>query len=241
MLYKEMKMNTDQQKTSALLRNYRKILSILLIGLAFFHMLVSAFQYVIKLRVFIKAESIALLVIAGLSIIYFGILRFHESGWKAEIRPFLSRMITYEQIYLLFIAVWFVISCLVNQRTFGNNIFTKNRWGILDTFITAIAIFPTAAMLRDKAGKIIEWALLVLLFCYSSFTIYGLWHVFHLDFIKMPSDYKIMIRKSPMALQLCAHYNITAEIACSSRCAIANRPLFRPILRSVARLCLNLR
>ncbi len=202
-----------QNNIPAFFSIYQSVLYVLLIGLSFSHMLVSAFRYVIDMKVIVKPETVFALIIAGLTVIYLIISKIHDFSYPDKIRPLFSRIFTYEQLSLLFIAVWFAISFQINQKRFANNLYFKNQWELLHFFIIALVIFPIAAMLRNNARKIIEWQLMAVLFCYSCFTIYGLWHIFRLDSVRMPSGNKISILNDPMALQLSSHYNTTAEFA----------------------------
>lgn len=198
----------------AFLKAYESILTVLTVGLALFHLLAAAFQYVFNMKTVNRGEPIAALIIAGL-VLFDGILSalFCRENLK-RIRAMAARTVCYEQIFLLLLGGWFIVSCSVNSRITGMNLFKRNSRDIFDVLLSALLIFPLGAVMpKKKAEKIMDLLFAPVLLGYSAFTAYALWQVFRLHPVKMPSGNTIAIRDGVLAIQFGCHYNMTASIS----------------------------
>ena len=209
--------DTGRQKSLSgykLLKSYEAGMTILFVALAVFHVMVSAFRYIIVWNPLKAYEYTAARTLAYAGLIYLLIsLLFFPWNLK-RIRDFLRRMTTLEQIFLFAFAGWFWLSVQINRSLPRPGFNRLNDWYAFDVLINAAVLFPLAKILCAKrAQKVIELILLLLLAAYSAFTIYGLWHLFHRNVVKVPSGDSISMIKDPYALRLACHYNITGAMA----------------------------
>ena len=209
--------DTDRHKKLPgyqLLKFYETGMTILFVGLAFFHVLISTFRYIIIWEPLKPYEyGIAkTLFFAGILYLLISCL-FYK--WNLErIRAFLRRMISREHIFLLVFTGWFVLSVRINKSLHRPGFNKWNDWYAFDVLINTAVLFPLAKILCEKwAEKVIEWLLLLILAAYSAFTGYGIWQVLHRNVVQVPFDGYISMRQSPYALELGCHYNITGAMA----------------------------
>ena len=208
---------TDRQESLPgykLLKSFETSVTILLVALAVFHVMVSAFQYVILWKPLRVYEYMAAGILAFAVVLYLLISLLFYSWNLERIRAFLRRMTSWEQIFLLVFTGWFGVSCLINKSLPRPGYTNMNTWYAFDVLINAAVLFPLAKILCSKrAQKVIEWIILLILAAYSAFTIYGLWHLFHRNTVKVPYGSSIFMNKDPYALRLACHYNITGIMA----------------------------
>lgn len=200
-----------RRQDPVILKKTETVLSALLIGTAFLHIWTEALQYVFNIKKIERIEFAAAVSIAAIVIFYGIVSAIHYPGNLKKVRACFVRMRSYEQVFLMFFAVWFVVSCLVNRKLSGDDFYLKmNLWQIFDAFVNAFVLFPLAKVLpKNKSRQIIECGMLIVLISYSLFSVYALWHFFHRNFIVLPSGRTLSIYEEFIAVQFGCHYNLT--------------------------------
>ena len=192
------------------LKGYETVLRGLLTGFGIFHLFVSLFRYVIPWESLKTFEYITAAVLFSAALVYVIIsLLFHR--WNAAgIRDFFTRTHSPEQVLLLGCVCCFAVSFFVNRAKSGPAPDRMNAWSLFDAFVNAALFFPfTKISPGRKSRGIVNGILLLLLFPYSAFTVYGLWHALQLSFPVLPSGMYVFLDRSVVGLWLGAHYNIT--------------------------------
>ena len=206
------KIPEQQTDESAFLKTYEKVFTAFLVLITVFHMVCAALACVINMETIKRIEpNIPYVLAAGL--LFYIIISAVRYPWNLKrIRAFISRMFTYEQIYFIILWIWFIISIQVNHNVYNKNYYSNNRWNLYDLFFNALILLPLAKLLcREKAKKIIERVLFIVLIAYSGFTFYILPQMFQLNRVVMPSGYAFYVQEKPMAFRWGMHYNLTAS------------------------------
>ena len=108
----------QEQKTGgfSFLNAYEKVFSGFLVFIAAFHLVCAALQYAINME-FIKLMEPKTAWVLAAGVIFYIIISVIRYPWNLKrIRNFFSRMCTYEQIYLIFVGVWFAVSIVVHDQ-----------------------------------------------------------------------------------------------------------------------------
>lgn len=192
------------------LNGYETVLRGLLTGFGIFHLFVSLFRYVIPWESLKPFEYITAAVLFSAALFYVIISLLFYRWNTARIRDFFTRTRSPEQVLLLGCVCCFAVSYFVNRGKSGPAPDRMNAWGLFDAFVNAALLFPfTKISPGRKSRGIVNGILLLLLFSYSAFTVYGLWHALRLSFPVLPSGMYVFLDRSVVGLWLGTHYNIT--------------------------------
>ena len=199
-------------------RIIERILSIWAFCIGLFHILLATFQYVINYRDYSSAIRWAGLGLLIASVIYLFLSLVASKKSRTRILLFLRKMCTFEQVLLIGLLLWFFISCWVNQK-YGDYLYIRmHDWWLFDVAVSVLILFPMARALGPvKTKKALELIIHIVVISYSVFTIFCLWHIFHLEVVDLPSgeqagmtlEYELMLGK---------HYNLTGMIAATLFC-----------------------
>ena len=192
---------TQTQKT------YEKILGISTLILVVWHMLMTFGKYFCSAY---KAEMIYAAILSFAAVIYLILCRYKWPETQYRIKDFIKKLLSPCQIFCFVLLFWSILSFFVN----GTPYFVDNLWLIFDTAINCLILFNLPMVLsQDKAKKIIDLLLHIVSFVGTGIAVFGLWHLFTLDFITLETGEIIgMVRHS---FQLGCYYNLTAAIALS--------------------------
>ena len=192
---------------------YEKILQIAALVLAIIHMTMVPFRYVVSYLDF-KAYELwyGLVLVIGI-VVYLILTKVHFPNTWFRIKALFSRLSSYEQLYGIGLFAWAIISCWYYQSRTGQAFFHVQDWFLFDMAINMMILLPMAKFLgKDKAKKIIELMLHVVVWAYTFFTFWCLWNVFHLNIVTLPAGGQVGM-DSNSRLYLGCHYNITGAIA----------------------------
>ena len=134
------------------------------------------------------------LILALLAIVYliFIVSRNLPKGQRKDY--FLRRFGSYEQMYLIFVFFWYIVTVALRQYLEGGNRFkTNDLW----MFITGMVAFLYGPFARysgaEKAKKTIECLLHLLIVPYAIFVAWVIWNYFHLNFVTFPSGRQLQL------------------------------------------------
>ena len=205
--------------------------------LGLFHVMVALFQYVLGYMPFAPYERWFGLFLIIVTVISLPISALISSDFRQKCKILLKQLCSYEQIFLLFLFLWFAAGCFVLQQKEGLPYLKAADWLLFDTGISVLILFPLARFLdREKARSLINFILHFVLISYSLFTAWALWHVFHFSEPVLPSG-NFLGMSSRAQLYLGTYYNMTGAIACMmlglSLYMIISQRLFWKILYGV--------
>ena len=175
--------------------------------LVLWHMLMTFGKYFCSTY---KAEMIYAAVLAFAAVIYLVLCRFKWPETQYRIKDFAKQFRSPWQIFCFILFIWSILSFLVN----GMPYFMDNLWLIFDVGIDCLLLFNLPLVLsKEMAKKSINVLLHIVSLAGTGIAIFGLWHLFTLDFITLPTG-EIIGMVGPF-FRLGSYYNLTAAIALS--------------------------
>lgn len=188
-------------------KNYEKILGISTMILMLWHMLMTFGKYFCSTY---KAEMIYAAFLSFAAVIYLMLCRFKWPETQYRIKDFAIKFRSPWQIFCLILFFWTILSFLVN----GMPYFMDNLWLIFDVGIDCLLLFNLPMVLsKEMAKKTIDILLHIVSLAGTGIALFGLWHLFTLDFITLQTGEIIGLTRN--FFQLGSYYNLTAAIALS--------------------------
>ena len=194
------------------------ILRIWMFGIALLHTLMAVFRYIIKYELAIPYIQWAGLGLVAATLIYMIINLCSSKQTRGKLEGKIKELISPEQVLLIGILLWYVLSCYINQKIRTVSYFKKEDWYLFDAFVCFCILFPMPMILGQKKRK--EWIELlihVVVILYTAVTVICLWHIFHLEVIDLPSGEQAGMTAYSQ-LMLGEHYNLTGMIAVTMLC-----------------------
>lgn len=212
-----------------------------------FHMLLSVFRYAIDYTSFQPYERwyALLLLFAVLVYLLITLIRFPNTSYR--LKAFFAGMRSYEQLFMFALFFWFVIVCIIRQKTDPFPYFKVLDWWLLDTAVLSFVLFPLAYYAgKEKAMKASDFMLHIVVLPYSVFVGWCLWNVFRLTVITLPSGSQVGMT-SDYQLVLGVHYNITGAISftlftISCYMIATQKPVLKVVygIAAIVHLCISL-
>ena len=203
--------------------NIQKTAEKILYGWAFLiivcHLLLASFQYVIpyrEYRPYILWPSLIFFIAVGI----YTLATLISSSSRTRTLTTLKKYFSFEQVLLLIIFLWLLLSIYLNgkREDLLSVYFRAHDWRLFDTFICMFVLFPLPRLLgKDRSKQLIEVLMHIVVIFYSVFTIYCLWHVFHLEVLTFPSGEQAGMTAETQ-LMLGFHPNTTGMIAATMFC-----------------------
>ena len=188
-------------------KKYEKLLGIGTMILLLWHILMTFGKYFCSTY---KAEMIYAAFLGFAAVIYLVLCRFKWPETQYRIKEFSKKFRSPCQIFCFILFIWTILSFLVN----GMPYFMDNLWLIFDVGIDCLLLFNLPMVLsKEMAKKTIDILLHIVSLVGTGIALYGLWHLFTLDFITLPTGEIIGMVKT--SFQLGSYYNLTAAIALS--------------------------
>lgn len=190
-----------------------KVLRIWAFCIAAYHMLLATFSYIVDpsdFTPYVQWASLGLLIAALLYLVF--TLLYSETSRKRT-TAYLKRFCNIEQIVLLLLLLWTVLSCLINQANGIFRYFFVEDWHLYDAVVCILVLFPLSrAIGKEKTKKVVEILIHLCVVTYSVFTIVSLWHIFHLEVLTFPSGNQAGVT-AEVQVMLGRHPNLTGMIA----------------------------
>ena len=197
---------------------FEKLLFALAFAVAAFHTLLAAFRYIIPYTKFITPLRWAGFGVFILVALYLFISVCFSSSFLSRLKAIFRQLCTPEQVLLLLMLLWFVLSLLFNQINGCYPYLQAGDWLLFDFVVCTCFLFPLPSLLRRNTSK--QWTELLIhlvVITYSVFTIVCLWHIFHLEVLDFPSGEQGGLTEN-FELVLGLHYNLTGMIAATMFC-----------------------
>ncbi len=184
------------------------------------HMLLVVFRYIIpyeRITAYIQWFTLGLV---AFSLLYFVLSIVASEESRAHVLHFLKHICTFEQLMLVFLFLWFCISCFANgiKYSLSTIFFYFHDWLLFDMAVCVFIIFPMArAISAKKAKRLFEILVHIIVITYTVFAIKCLWHIFHNEVISFPSGELGGVTRD-VQLMLGKHYNLTGMISATLFC-----------------------
>ena len=162
------------------------------IGLAEFHMFACSFREVLPgySEPFFRVERWIGAAILIALVIYLGILFGRFPASFARFKPLLKRLRSFEQVYMLWMAFWYVAVITIWQVVKGRgvNLFRENDFWMFEMALMAFVFFPMPRVLGTKRAKpLIESMIKLVLIPHMLVWAWILLQYFQRNYITFPS------------------------------------------------------
>ncbi len=214
-----------------------KGLSVWAVVLLACHLFLATFQYVIYYQNFTSAvlwAGLGLLIVSG---IYLLVSAASFPSFSAQLKERFLTFCTPSQLLLFALLLCYVVSCAKNQAHTDDPYFISEDWRLFDFSVCVFLLFPFAKIFgKNKRKKLAEFLMHIVLISYSAFTLFALWHIFHLEVLDLPSGSQAGMT-AHFQLLLGRHYNLTGMLAATMFCLcvymIITQDLFSKIFYTV--------
>ena len=146
---------------------YEKLLRWAALILVEYHMLVCSFREILPgygepLYRYEKWFGL-LLVIALVIYLLVSMVLFPRTMWRIQL--LLRRLVSYEQLYMVWVFIWYIVSCTAGNFFIGGNFFRGNNdWWLFMTGLMAFVLFPLGRFLgSNRAKRVIDPMLKIIL------------------------------------------------------------------------------
>lgn len=174
-------------------RIYEKVLLWAAILLLEFHMLYCPYRELVKdYTIFMRIERWFGLILAIAAIIYLILSAVHFRSMP-RVRAFLCRFRSYEQYFLIFYFIWYIITVALRQHFMGHYhepgfYFRDNDWWMYITGLIAFIMFPLARTIGNrKMEQLVPIMLKIILIPNIVFHTWVLWKYLHMQTVVFPS------------------------------------------------------
>ncbi len=207
-------MGTECRFTTGLFRHsFEKALFWAVIFLAEFHMFACSFREVLPgySEPFFRYERWIGAVILAILVIYvlYSAVRYPRT--IRRIKHLFCRLCSFEQTYMLWVFVWYIIVLAVWQVIKGRevNLFKENDWWLFEQVLMSFVFFPLPRILgSERAKRLIEPMIKLVLIPHMMVWGWILWQYFHMNYITFPSGGTLEIIV-PLSLSFGYNRNIT--------------------------------
>ena len=211
-------MKSFQIQFNKIQKYIEKALCVWAFCIAAYHLFLAAFRYIlpiIKFTSYVKWAGLGLLVV---SLLYLIVTLLLSKETRIRSLEFLKNLCSLEQILLILLLLWFILSCLINQTYGYIRYFRAEDWHLFDTAVCVLILFPMSRALgEERAKKAITLLVHLVAITYSAFTIVCLWRIFHLEVLTFPSGEQAGVT-AEVQLMLGQHPNLTGMIALTMLC-----------------------
>ena len=173
-------------------RAYESTLFWALFFLMELHMFACSFREVLRknsMPIFSMECWIGTAIIVAL-VIYLGISAIHYPGTISRLRLLIRRLCSFEQAYMLWMFVWYLVVVAVWQIIKGSsvNLFKENAWSFFVQALMTFVFFPLPRILgSERAKKLIEPMIKSVLIPHMILWAWILLQYFRMNFITFPS------------------------------------------------------
>lgn len=200
---------------------YEKVLLWATLILCIYHMAICMVRYIVEDRsIYENYDRWFGLVLLGAIIVYFFItIRFFPRN-IARLKTISLEARSYEHRFLFFLFFWYILSCAMRQFYIGTHAFKDNDWWLYITGLTSFVMFPLASFAgANRAKKLIDPMLLVILIPHMIFFAWVIWQYFHMNYVTFPSGTILeMNRENGIGLAIGENRNITGMSSLTLLC-----------------------
>ena len=209
--------------------------------LAELYLLVSVFRHFVpaydRLIDFLQWYS---LILALSALLYWFFVKHRELHTKEEKKMLLSRFGSYEQVYMVCLFFWYIITVAMRQYMEERNLFLANDLWMYVTGMCAFLFFPFARYTgREKAKRAIEIMLHTAVLSYTVLAAWIIWNYFRMNYITFPSGQQLM-REAPAILCFTGlnHTRLGEQALIMIGCSLYMTVTQKPGVKIVYGLCL---
>ena len=171
--------------------HFEKGLSFAALLLAGLYLQLSIYRTVVDISVYYLGIAIlkrGLFLLAILAAGGLAMLKLRRPEQWTQKKQQLRSMCSYEQLFLVFLFFWFLITCTIRQYAVGGNYYESNNFTIFLTFLIAFLFFPLAQYCgRERVKRSMDGLMISLVIPATVFAAWILWHYFRAEYVMLPS------------------------------------------------------
>ncbi len=180
------------------------------------------------------------LILALSALLYWFFVKRRELQSREEKKKLLSRFGSYEQVYMVYVFFWYIITVALRQLTVGGTHFLDNDLWMYVTGMMAFLFFPFVryAGKNEKAKRTVEAMLHTVIIPYAVLAAWIIWNYFRMNYISFPSGQQLM-REPPAILYFSElnHIRIGEQALIMIGCCLYMMLTQTPAVKTVYALC----
>ena len=171
-----------------------KILYCAALVLAEFYLLPCVFRHMINTETWIDAQQWYALILSLAALVWWIAVKCPQLRQEEERRQFLQCFGSYEQVYVVCVFFWYIVSVALRQYTVGGTHFRDNDLWMFITGLVAFLFFPLARYAgKEKAKRTIETLVHTLVIPFAVFSVWLIWQYFNRNFVCFPSGRRLEV------------------------------------------------
>ena len=171
-----------------------KILYCAALVLAEFYLLPCVFRHMINTETWIDAQQWYALILSLAALVWWIAVKCPRLRQEEERRQFLQCFGSYEQVYVVCVFFWYIVSVALRQYTVGGTHFRDNDLWMFITGLVAFLFFPLARYAgKEKAKRTIETLVHTLVIPFAVFSVWLIWQYFNRNFVCFPSGRRLEV------------------------------------------------
>lgn len=192
---------------------YKALLRAAAVFLAEFYIMWTLYQFIFEDHDEFRTQKWISVAILTALLVYVIIAAFTDREELSRIRDFLRRQRSPEQILLILLLLWYMVSCAAWSRLDDEPYFAYNDNRLLIVTMSTFLFFPFAELMGKHARRIMEGMLHFTMLIYTPFCAYCICMYYNAAFFFFPSGTRLTRHSADVSMQMGANVNITAAAA----------------------------
>ena len=192
---------------------YKALLRAAAVFLAEFYIMWTLYQFIFEDHDEFRTQKWISVAILTALLVYVSIAAFTDREELSRIRDFLRRQRSPEQILLILLLLWYMVSCAAWSRLDDEPYFAYNDNRLLIVTMSTFLFFPFAELMGKHARRIMEGMLHFTMLIYTPFCAYCICMYYNAAFFFFPSGTRLTRHSADVSMQMGANVNITAAAA----------------------------
>ena len=170
----------------------------------------SLLQYIVREREYLKYQKWIGVAVLAAAAVYVLIAVFTDREELAGIRAFARRLLSFEQVILILILLWYLLGCAVRSRIDGEPLFKFNDNRLFMITLSFFLFFPFAELMGKYAKRALEWMIHFMMLIYTPIVAYCVYKYYRMELFTFPSGLTLENDRISVSMRMGGNLNITA-------------------------------
>ena len=170
----------------------------------------STFQYVIWDRDYLRYEKWIGVAVLAAAAVYIVVTVFTDREEFARILAFMRRLCSFEQIMLILLLFWYLVSCAVRSRIDADPLFKFNDNRLFMVTMSVFLFFPLAELIGSRSKRVLEGMFHLTMLPFTPFCAWCIWRYYRAEYIWLPSGLALTCHSETVSMQIGGNVNVTA-------------------------------
>ena len=170
----------------------------------------SLLQYIVREREYLKYQKWIGVAVLAAAAVYVLIAVFTDREELAGIRAFARRLLSFEQVILILILLWYLLGCAVRSRIDGEPLFKFNDNRLFMITLSFFLFFPFAELMGKYAKRALEWMIHFMMLIYTPIVAYCVYKYYRMELFTFPSGLSLDNDRISVSMRMGGNLNITA-------------------------------